>query len=242
MFKLIKDLTRPPESLTPLSTTPSSGSATPHGIQARTRSRSRLSLRSGSQSPAVPGMRPKSPGTAAFAHESGQREGGQVDSEWPLAFDAGAGEEEDEDETEESAIRVVGIIRALRNDDTKADIMRYVEVSSSYMTCKMEADETGKNFAELLSIPSDFYTRRAFRRHQGARTLFLALNDRLAWEPKGEETLEEEWQVKEVQRKEGVRLAFEVLSWALGDRVSKAHFEVYPIICKLLVVDHSRAM
>lgn len=241
MFKLIKDLTRPPESLTPLSTTPSSGSATPHGIQARTRSRSRLSLRSGSQSPAVPGMRPKSPGTAAFAHESGQREGGQGDSEWPLAFDARTEDEEDEDETEESAIRVVGIIRALRNADTKADIMRYVEVSSPYMTCKVEADETGKNFAELLSIPSDFYTRRAFRRHQGARTLFLALNDGLAWEPKGEETPEEEWQVKEVQRKEGVRLAFEVLSWALGDRVSKAHFEVYPIICKLLVI-HSRAM
>ncbi|ADV25860.1 hypothetical protein I305_04819 [Cryptococcus gattii E566] len=239
MFKLIKDLTRPPESLTPLSTTPSSGSATPHGIQARTRSRSRLSLRSGSQSPAVPGMRPKSPGTAAFAHESGQREGGQGDSEWPLAFDAGAEDEEDEDETAESAIRVVGIIRALRNDDTKADIMRYVEVSSPYMACKVEADETGKNFAELLSLPSDFYTRRAFRRHQGVRTLFLALNDGLAWKPKGEETPEEEWQVKEVQRKEGVRLAFEVLSWALGDRRNGGYQAFLPVLYRLVPPSNS---
>ncbi|AFR98636.2 hypothetical protein C343_06613 [Cryptococcus neoformans C23] len=208
MFKLIKDLTRPPEALTPLSTTPSSGSATPHGAQARTRPRSRLAVRGRSQSPAVPGMRAKSPGTAAFSHEPGHGERDPGDSGWSFAFDAEAEDEEDEDETEESAIRVVGIIRALRNNDKEADAMLYVE-----------------NFAQLLSIPSDFYTRQAFRRHHGTRTLFLALNDGLAWEPKEEEISEEEWQVKEVQRKEGVRLAFEVLSWALGDRVSKAHFE-----------------
>lgn len=240
MFKLIKDLTRPPESLTPLSTTPSSGSATPHGAQARSRPRSRLAVRGRSHSPAVPGMRVKSPGTAAFGHESGHGGSDPGDSGWSLAFDAGVEDEEDEDETEESAIRVVGIIRALRNDDKEADVMRYVEVSSYYMTQKLKAKEMGKNFAQLLSIPSDFYTRRAFRRHLGARTLFLALNDGLAWEPKEEETPEEEWQVKEVQRKEGVRLAFEVLSWALGDRVSKAHFEVCLIIYKLSVI-HSRA-
>lgn len=241
MFKLIKDLTRPPEALTPLSTTPSSGSATPHGAQARTRPRSRLAVRGRSQSPAVPWMRAKSPGTAAFSHEPGHGERDPGDSGWSFAFDAEAEDEEDEDETEESAIRVVGIIRALRNNDKEADAMLYVEVSSYYMTGKLTAKDMGKNFAQLLSIPSDFYTRQAFRRHHGTRTLFLALNDGLAWEPKEEEISEEEWQVKEVQRKEGVRLAFEVLSWALGDRVSKAHFEVCPITSELPVI-HSRAM
>lgn len=134
MFKLIKDLTRPPEALTPLSTTPSSGSATPHGAQARTRPRSRLAVRGRSQSPAVPGMRAKSPGTAAFSHEPGHGERDPGDNGWSFAFDAEAEDEEDEDETEESAIRVVGIIRALRNNDKEADAMLYVEVSSYYMT------------------------------------------------------------------------------------------------------------
>jgi len=48
----------------------------------------------------------------------------------------------------------------------------------------------------------------------------------LSWKPTTNETQDEEAQVMEVQRMEGVRLAFEVLAWAMGDRESDVHFEV----------------
>jgi len=51
------------------------------------------------------------------------------------------------------------------------------------------------------------------------------LGSRLAWKM-DQDTSEGEKQVAEVQRIEGIRLAFEVLAWAMQDRKSALFFEV----------------
>jgi hypothetical protein len=56
--------------------------------------------------------------------------------------------------------------------------------------------------------------------------LVHTLGDGLEWKSATEGEDQEFYQVKEVQRMEGIRLAFEVLGWAQGDRESSAHFEV----------------
>jgi hypothetical protein len=66
---------------------------------------------------------------------------------------------------------------------------------------------------------------RAFRRHRGFSTIMNTLGSKLAWN-NAEGTSEGEKQVKEVQRTEGIRLAFEVLAWAMQDRRSALFFEV----------------
>jgi len=48
----------------------------------------------------------------------------------------------------------------------------------------------------------------------------------LGWKPAENQKPEEEVQVMEVQRMEGVRLAFEVLAWGMGDREGASFFEV----------------
>jgi len=67
---------------------------------------------------------------------------------------------------------------------------------------------------------------RAFRRHRGFSTIMNTLGSKLAWRT-GHETGEAESQVAEVQRMEGIRLAFEVLAWAMQDRKSALFFEVW---------------
>jgi hypothetical protein len=53
------------------------------------------------------------------------------------------------------------------------------------------------------------------------------MKDGLAYEvPISKEGRDEEWQVREVQRLEGVRLGFEVLAWAVGDREGATYFDV----------------
>ncbi|ODN93441.1 hypothetical protein L198_05306 [Cryptococcus wingfieldii CBS 7118] len=202
MFKLIKDLTRPPEALTP----PPVDTPPLQGARQRARSRSRSVSRAGrSSSPAVLGGRAKSPGLSGInpriGHDLDAGESG-----WSMAPEFGQEIEEDEDETEPDALRVVELIRALRSE--KDAIMSYI------MT-----------FSDLLSVPGSFHSRRAFRRHTGFRTLFIVLGENLAWKAMPTEADKEEWEVREVQRKEAIRLAFEVLGWALGDRLGEAHFE-----------------
>jgi hypothetical protein len=51
------------------------------------------------------------------------------------------------------------------------------------------------------------------------------LGSRLAWKM-DQEISDGEKQVAEVQRMEGIRLAFEVLAWAMQDRKSALFFEV----------------
>jgi len=51
------------------------------------------------------------------------------------------------------------------------------------------------------------------------------LGSRLAWKM-DQDTNDGEKQVAEVQRIEGIRLAFEVLAWAMQDRKSALFFEV----------------
>lgn len=66
---------------------------------------------------------------------------------------------------------------------------------------------------------------RAFRRHRGFSTIMNTLGSKLAWKPDTGAS-EAETQVAEVQRTEGIRLAFEVLAWAMQDRKSALFFEV----------------
>ena len=51
------------------------------------------------------------------------------------------------------------------------------------------------------------------------------LSSRLAWKM-DQDTSDGEKQVAEVQRMEGIRLALEVLAWAMQDRKSALFFEV----------------
>ena len=60
----------------------------------------------------------------------------------------------------------------------------------------------------------------AFRRHRGFSTIINTLGTKLAWRS------EQDDEVAEVQRMEGIRLAFEVLAWAMQDRRSALFFEV----------------
>nr|XP_018262052.1 uncharacterized protein I303_05067 [Kwoniella dejecticola CBS 10117]OBR84210.1 hypothetical protein I303_05067 [Kwoniella dejecticola CBS 10117] len=207
MFKLFKDLTRPPESLTPPPVTVSAPS-TPVPYTARAKSASRAR----SKSPAPAGLgRSKSPGPTGSSHAHVHDGGG--DSGWSIGTDIAGKEQEseDEDEVDTDAVKVVEYLREIRSLEDGADVMRYVEI-----------------FSQILSIPCHFLSRRAFRRHTGFRTLLLCLSDGLAWRGKDDlkpALTEEEWQVREVQRMEGVRLAFEVLAWALGDRQGELQFE-----------------
>ena len=54
------------------------------------------------------------------------------------------------------------------------------------------------------------------------------LGSKLAWRT-GHGASEAESQVAEVQRMEGIRLAFEVLAWAMQDRKSALFFEVWAL-------------
>ncbi|WWC88365.1 uncharacterized protein L201_003276 [Kwoniella dendrophila CBS 6074] len=209
MFKLFKDLTRAPESLTPPPSTPAI-STTPVPYAARSRSTNRAR----SKSPAPAGLgRSQSPAPPTGSTSHGQNHGAG-ESGWSITTDlAGRQEEEsdDEDEVDPDAIKVVEYLREIRSLEDNSDIMRYVET-----------------FSQLLSIPGHFLSRRAFRRHTGFRTLLLTLSEGLVWTSKEDSKQplsEQEWQVREVQRMEGIRLAFEVLAWALGDRHGEAQFE-----------------
>ncbi|WWC96475.1 hypothetical protein V866_003343 [Kwoniella sp. B9012] len=207
MFKLFKDLTRAPESLTPPPSTPAA-SSTP--VPYATRSRSNTRARSKSPAPAGLG-RSKSPAPPGVPSAHGHD--GAGDSGWSIGTELAVKDEEseDEDETDQDAIKVVEYLREIRGLEDGSDVMRYVET-----------------FSQLLSIPCHFISRRAFRRHTGFRTLLLSLSEGLAWTSKEDSkaTLnEEEWQVREIQRMEGVRLALEVLAWSLGDRQGELHFE-----------------
>ncbi|WWD18748.1 hypothetical protein CI109_103202 [Kwoniella shandongensis] len=232
MFKLLKDLTRPPETLSPPPSTPGSSTPVPYAARQRARSSSQVAAaRARSKSPGTAGTsRGRSPAPPGFSHTHSHGHGhDHGDSGWSLTLDVGGEGEEDEDvdETEEGAIKVVELLRELRNCLDGQDIMPYVET-----------------FSQLLSVPGDFHSRRAFRRHAGFRTLLTVLGESLVWtvKPKeGEGSNEEAWQVREVQRMEGIRLCLEVLAWAVGDRHGESHFESHggyrallPILYRLL--------
>ncbi|OCF40285.1 hypothetical protein I317_05918 [Kwoniella heveanensis CBS 569] len=219
MFKLFKDLTRPPEALTPPPATASPASGVPYTPRV-SRARANSAARARSRSPAPPsgtgtpgiggGGRAKSPAPHGLGGGN-VHDGGAGDSGWSVATDLPGEEvEEDEDETHPDGIRVVELIREVRGLEEGDDIMRYVETLS-----------------QLVSVPSHFISRRAFRRHTGFRTIYLALSDGLAYTSRESHAniSEEEWQVREVQRMEGIRLVFEVLAWAVGDRQGEAAFK-----------------
>jgi hypothetical protein len=72
----------------------------------------------------------------------------------------------------------------------------------------------------MISIKPREESLRAFRRHRGFSTIINTLGMKLAWKAGQED------EVAEVQRMEGIRLAFEVLAWAMQDRRSALFFEV----------------
>ena len=80
--------------------------------------------------------------------------------------------------------------------------------------------------SHLHSIPGHYQSRLAFRRHKGFETLLTVFRIGLVGKPARSETSDEDAQVMEVRRIEGVRLAFELLAWATGDRAGATFFEV----------------
>ncbi|KAL1405839.1 Beige protein-like 1 [Vanrija albida] len=93
---------------------------------------------------------------------------------------------------------------------------------------------TRKILSELISVPSTPASRRAFRRNAGFVRLRHALAFGLTWRAQKEGEDEQAYQVDDVQRSEGQRLALETLSWATGDRENQAFFEVGPLSSPML--------
>lgn len=77
----------------------------------------------------------------------------------------------------------------------------------------------------MNALPQTRHSLGSFRRHRGFAILTDTLEHGLAWkEIRG--VSEDERQVQEVQRWEGVRIAFETLGWALTDRENRSFFAV----------------
>ncbi|WOO83333.1 Beige 1 [Vanrija pseudolonga] len=202
MFKLIKDLTRPPEPLNPTSSS-ASASATASGSSAPPPPWAPRSRAASSASASGLPANLASPGSSATAHAREGSMSSALDDDHE--DESTEDDNDDEDEDDPDAIRVIGLLYALMG---VTDTMGYVETLS-----------------ELLSVPSTPASRRAFRRNAGFVRLRHALAFGLTWRPQKEGEDEQAYQVDEVQRSEGQRLALETLSWATGDRENQAFFE-----------------
>ncbi|ORY31849.1 hypothetical protein BCR39DRAFT_525741 [Naematelia encephala] len=188
MFKLLKELTRPPEPLIP----PPQAHTPPSQPTYTARQRAK------SPSPAVQlSVDYSSRSSGAAAVGSTGTTSTRVE---PVAI-------KEVEETDELSVKVVELVKALEGSG-EGGVMQFVET-----------------FSQVLSIPSTTVTRRAFHRHRGFEIFTEALNTGLAYRESASDIADEERQVEEVQRVEGIRLAFEVLSWALGDRDAVAAFE-----------------
>ncbi|RSH95832.1 hypothetical protein EHS25_000925 [Saitozyma podzolica] len=89
------------------------------------------------------------------------------------------------------------------------------EAACGALEGSQEAAEEKKGFmlfVEILRLPGHARSRRAFRRHDGFAVLTRAMGGGLAHKPVEAGVSEEETQVEEAQRLEGVRLAFEDLA------------------------------
>ena len=82
-----------------------------------------------------------------------------------------------------------------------------------------------QTLSQIHAVPQSKQATRAFKRHKGFPTLIQVFKDGLAWKPRGQDE-GEEWEVKEVQRMEGVRIGLETLGWALGDYENRKTFDV----------------
>ena len=192
MFKLFKDLTRPPEPLSPRpAVQDTSPISTPYAArQAR-----------GTPPHAVPG----SSGVA-----------GTVPA--PTLAAAAAAKAEAE-ETDEHARTVVELLHKL---EAPGDMMHYVEVS---LSLSMVYGANEQTLSQLNVVPQTKAATRAFKRHRGFPTLIRVFGSGFSWKPRpqGES---EEWEVKDVQRMEGIRIGLETLGWALGDHENRKVFDV----------------
>ena len=186
MLKLFKDLTRPPEPLSP-----------------RPSPRARNSdLPSQPYAPRVPKIRGRSPAP-------GSSTGGSAPPSPALQTKELEDEHEEEDE---AAKQVDAVLKALRELEEKEEddktVMAYVEILS-----------------QLNSVRPTKAALRTFRRMRGAQTLLYALDHGLARHSPND-TPEEEKQLEEVQRMEGIRIWFEVLGLVLQDRENHSLFQV----------------
>ena len=78
----------------------------------------------------------------------------------------------------------------------------------------------------ILAIPATTVTRGAFRRQRGFEIIRIVFSKGLSWRSPKPTNDDAEREVEEVQRWEGVRLAFEVLAWALTEREGLKEFAV----------------
>lgn len=204
MFKLFKDLTRPPESLS----APSLNQPTSYSTTYAARQRAK------SPSPAL-----HTPGSTGSTPPRGRSRANTLVKKEEVE------KKEEVVETDQDALKVVELLRSVETGNEGDEVMFYVEVGV------WDVDKSGneltrtKVFSQILSVPSTSRSLRAFRRHRGFEILLSSFGAGLEYksECEGEE---EEQQVREVQRWEGVRLGLEVLAWSLGDRESLRYFQV----------------
>jgi len=79
--------------------------------------------------------------------------------------------------------------------------------------------------SQLNAVPQTKQATRAFKRHKGFSTLIKVFGSGLCWKARGEGE-SDEWEVREVQRMEGVRIGLESLAWALCDHENRKVFDV----------------
>ncbi|EIW67561.1 hypothetical protein TREMEDRAFT_33244 [Tremella mesenterica DSM 1558] len=229
MFKLLKDLTRAPEPLSrpPIQTSQDSSSLTPPYVpRVRANSRSvpsvvQQSSTTSNRDDEVPPSR-SNPGIVTNINDE-VSSGSDTNKEGIKISRNGKQkqmQDQEQEEKSEDGKRVVGLLNELKVGN---GIMDYVEVMSFIMQ-SMSTRRANRGLSQLLSIPPNSHSRGAFRRHDGFQTLFIVFIKGLSWKESSKGMTEEEKQVEEVQRWEGVRLGFEVLSWA-QDREGTKFFE-----------------
>lgn len=199
MFKLLKDLTRPPE---PLSPRPSASEAVPY------------------VNPYIPRQaRGTSPGPAG-SPSIGRSTNGTVPPPQP--------EVKAPKEVEEMDGYAKIVVMLLHKLEAEGDTMLYLEVSRTNGTSL-----TIQTLSQLNGVPLTRHSSGSFRRHRGFEVLQKVFEEGLAWKERTD-LGEEERQVEEVQRMEGVRIGLETLAWALRDRENRKAFDVSVMISTLL--------
>ncbi|KAL7420576.1 Beige protein-like 1 [Cryptotrichosporon argae] len=203
MFKLLKDLTRAPEPLTPSPSPSVPSSPNPSALPYVPRGRSRANSAVGpaqAQAQAAPAPASPTPLARGGPSASARKTGASPDSGG-----------EDVVETHRDAVSVVEGLKKLRalseGDGVGSDMMLYVEA-----------------LAQIQAVPSHAASRRAFWRHYGLAALRATLGA-LAFRPRPAGKAGDEWQVTEVQRVEAARLALELLGAMTTDRPDVESFE-----------------
>lgn len=125
---------------------------------------------------------------------------------------------------EESDAHARIVAELLKKLEDGGDVMHYVEVSLE-ICCKVSPHRADpQTLSQINLVPQTATATGSFRRHKGFAVLTRVFGQGFRWLPRSIDD-GEEWEVREVQRMEGVRVGLETLGWALSDRENRTTFE-----------------